>query len=123
MANRNFDGNNFKRVPERGALSFETKGTYLVDTQLKQTTDFKLKNAVSPRKSRDHHRYSTSTPLRHSKRGLAKSLPIAIHTTDLRTNYPVEVEELCQVLESMLQRRLAELNQESIVAEENALAA
>jgi hypothetical protein len=92
----------------KGTLLVETKGTLLVDTRLKQNTDFRLKSVNSGKKSRDHHRYSTPTSLR--QKGFLKRLPIAIAKTDVRTNYPVEVEELCQVLAAMLQRRLTELD-------------
>jgi hypothetical protein len=78
----------------------------LIDTTLKKKSEITLKNAIPAAKSRDHHRYPDSTPLR--QKGSIKRLPIAIAKSTVRTIYPTEAEELCQVLEMMIKRILAE---------------
>ena len=73
---------------------------------LLKTKQESVYKAIPIAKNCDPIEYShTDDP--HRKRS-SKRLPIAIAKSVVRMNYPSEVEELCQVLELIIKRRLSE---------------
>ena len=78
----------------------------MIDPKLKKKAGLAPKN-VTPRSNQGGH-FLDANPARVRQKGLVKRLPIAIAKSAVRTIYPTEVEELCQVLEMMIKRILAE---------------